>query len=42
MKILRFRKENMIKPGVLDNENNIRDLSDFINESKFKLNSLLR
>jgi len=32
MKILRFRKENFIKPGVLDNQNTIRDLSDFVKD----------
>ena len=32
MKILRYRDTNLIKPGILDRENNIRDISSIIND----------
>ena len=32
MKILRYRNNNSIKPGVLDNEGNIRDVSSLVND----------
>ena len=32
MKLLRYRDNNIIKPGVLDEDNNIRDISSIIND----------
>ena len=32
MKTLRYRKDNIVKPGILDNEENIRDASSLVND----------
>ena len=32
MKILRYRKDKLIKPGILDDNDNIRDLSGIIDD----------
>ena len=32
MKLLRYREGNSIKPGILDNENKIRDISSLVND----------
>ena len=32
MKTLRYRIGNEVKPGILDNENNIRDVTSLVND----------
>ena len=32
MKTLRYRNGNSVKPGILDNENNIRDASSLVHD----------